>query len=160
MKLTAKLVLVFVLGIMVLIAINGYLAIQRETQLFEQDATADAERLGSAMESMVAVVWHERGEIHALEMIQKTSAPKYAMRIRWVWFDASVGDPCEPRTPREQLTAVTIEKKMVTFTVPEPSGEEFIHSYWPIQVNPKRQGGLELSKPTTEPCFPYHQIQI
>ena len=69
MRLTAKLVAVFVLGIMVLIAINGYLAIRRETQLFAQDAADDAERLGSAMETIWAtsspmtlrtVVWPKR----------------------------------------------------------------------------------------------------
>ena len=147
MKLTAKFVLVFVLGIMVLIAVNGYLAIRRETQQFEQDTTADAERLGSAMEPMVATAWREKGPGHALDMIKKSADPKYSMRIRWVWFDATAGDPYQPKTPRERLVAI---EKMVTFTVPEPSGEEFIHAYWPIPVSRERSGGLELSKPTSQ----------
>ena len=148
MKLTAKLVVVFVLGIMVLIAINGYLAIRRETRLFAKDAADDAERLGSAMESMVKVVWENKGPVEALKMIRETTAHKYSMRIRWVWFDAVSGDPYEPQTPRERFAAVKIEK-MVSFTVPDAGGGESIHAYWPITVDHPRRGGLELSKPTT-----------
>ena len=149
MKLTVKLVVVFVLGIMLLIAANGYLRIQRETRAFEDDATADARRVGSVMEPMVATMWRERGQQPALEMIRKTSGPQYAMRIRWVWFDAAADDPHKPKAPREHLAAVTIDKTVV-FRLPEENGAEFIHAYWPVQVHPERRGGLELSKPTTQ----------
>lgn len=159
MKLTAKLVIVFVLGIMLLIAINGYLAIRRETQLFEADAATDAERLGSAMESMVTFVWRERGPQHALEMIRRTTVPKYSLRIRWVWFDATVGDPHEPRAPRDRLAAVAVNK-IVTCMAPEADGSEFIHSYWEIEVDRARRGGLELSKPTTQLEDKKHDVMV
>ncbi len=162
MKLTAKLVSVFVLGIMVLIAFNGYFAIKREVTRFEQDASADAALLGSAIEEMFAVTWREDGQQRAIEWIRSTSTEQHAMKMRWVWFDAAVDDPHGPRTPAKMRGATEITR-MVSFTVHEPNVGSFIHAYWPIAVDEQpaggresragrkpRKGGLELSKPTTE----------
>ena len=149
MKLTAKLVIVFVFGIMVLISINGYFAVQREVARFEQDASADAERLASAVEKMFATTWREKGQLRAIELIRRNVEKRHAMRMRWVWFDATTDDPHCPRTPVEMRGTAEITR-MVSYRVIEPDKGAFIHAYWPIAVDAKRQGGLELSKPTTQ----------
>ena len=145
MKLTAKLVLIFMIGIISLTGVYGYLAVRREVQQFEDDARADAHRIGTALEEMIAIVWRDDGEQAALRLIQHTGRRQQHLQIRWVWFDASQGDPYQPLAPRELLTAVLIEQHEIVH-VHGPDGEKYLHAYWPIPVTSSRQGGLELSR--------------
>jgi len=157
MKLTAKLVAVFVLGIFGLIAINGYFAIEREVARFEQDVSADAERLGSAIEEMFAITWKEKGQNHAIQWISNTRRAQQAMTMRWVWFDAPDDDEFCPKTPTEIRGTAEITR-LVSFTVQEPSGGSFVHAYWPIAVDAQRKGGLELSRATDELERAKHEV--
>ena len=52
MKLTAKIVAIFMLGIILLTALHGYLTVRREDQRLTQEMDREAHSLGRAMEEL------------------------------------------------------------------------------------------------------------
>ncbi len=57
MKLAAKFTILLLLGVVTLIAVDGYLAWQREMKFFEQDMRRDARQLCDGLQEMLADVW-------------------------------------------------------------------------------------------------------
>ena len=149
MRLTAKLVLVFVLGMFVVMTLYGFVTVQHEVRKFEQDSVADARRIGSAMEEMITVVWREKGEDGVLQMIRRTEHQEPRMQIRWVWFDVPSGHPCSPVARQPGIQALVV-KQQRTITVADPDGNDRLEAYWPIPVEGNRKGGLELSRSLAE----------
>ena len=78
MRLTLKLVLVFMLGNIVLAAIYGYLAVQHEVRAFQRTVEAEAQSLGPAMEDLLVESWRSAGYERVLEVIRKANDGKMA----------------------------------------------------------------------------------
>ena len=134
MRVTIKLVLVFVLGNVLLAALYGYLAVEREVRLFQQTASAEAETLGRAMEDPLAEVWRSAGQQGVLQFVRKANEGQTPnVRIRWV----------------EDLTSFTIQQHMAVKSF-DADGTQYLRIYWPVAVNAERPCGLEISRTMTE----------
>jgi len=143
MKLTAKLVIVFMLVSIALTAINGYLAVQHEARIFENDMKEYAARVGTTMEKMVVIVWRDQGQQGVLTLIKSENRQQSRIKIRWVWLDARPRDPDGPRVPADQLRGVS--QVPASIKVRDQQGNRYIHTYVPIDLDTKRKGGLELT---------------
>ncbi len=149
MKLTLKLVSALMLGVVAVTAIHGYLAVVRETRVFEEQARADARRIGAALEEPVVEVWREAGSRGVSDFLGQAGQSRQTMRIRWVWFDARPGSPDCPAIPPEQLTAILLQQQ-APIPVQAIGSGSYLHSYWPVAVDAQRRGGLEFSRPMVE----------
>ena len=147
MKLTAKLVAAVMLGSIIVTVADAYVAVQHRTREFQQEAVAEAQRLGTIMEETFVTQWRQDGQEHALQSLRKVGSGQELMNIRFVWFDAPPGDPHRPRTPPELLEAQII-KRRVTISQGPLADPEYQYAYWPLQVDDRRRGGFELSKST------------
>jgi signal transduction histidine kinase len=145
MKLAAKLVLVFLVGIVVLTGVNIFLALRHEEQEFDDETTAEARRLATTMEEVLTLVWRDQGQAGAIQLIQKASEREPHLHVRWVYFDASPGDPHCPAAPPEQVRAI-LEGRLRPVRSRGPDGALYAHAYWPMAVQRDRRGGLEFSK--------------
>ncbi len=88
MKLTAKLVTVFLGIAIVLLAIDGYLSYRREAALFEDDIRRDAEILSKALLRVVEDVWQTDGFERVQELIADLNRQQH-IHTRWLWLDAA-----------------------------------------------------------------------
>ena len=88
MKLTAKIVAFFMLGIILLTALHGYLSVQRQSQRLQQEIDANAESVGRTMEQNLVVVWREQGHDGAIQLASVANDRVQQMTIRWVALDA------------------------------------------------------------------------
>ena len=149
MKLTAKIVLVFVLGVFVVTSLYAYIAIQHEVQQFESDSLANAQRIGSVMEEMITIVYREHGEEGVVRMVNKRSDSEQHMRLRWVQFDAPPGDPRSPSIDRERVQSLIVNRT-TTIAATDPDGNKHLDAYWPITMADNHSGGLEISRPLAE----------
>lgn len=145
MKLATKLVSVLVLGIVLLLAIDGYLSVQREIEIFETDMKHDAHLLGLAMKNLVVDVWRASGQQRALKLIEYANQEEQLVRIRWVWLDAPVDDPYRPRALREQLDPALRGQK-VSFKMRDKEGNRYFYTYVPVTVDSERAGAFELTE--------------
>jgi signal transduction histidine kinase len=149
MRLATKLVVVFLIGIVVLTGVNIFLALRHEEREFENETTAEARRLARTMEEVLTVVWRDQGQAGAVQLIQKTSDREPHLQMRWVYFDASPGDPHCPAAPPEQVRAI-LEGRLRSILSRGPDGVLYAHAYWPMSVERDRRGGLEFSKPADD----------
>ena len=145
MKLAAKLVSIIVLGIIIILAIDGYFTVRHDIGLFEADMKRNAHLLGRAMKSSVTDVWLTRGEQRALKLISGVNEGEHRLYVRWVWLNVPPDDPYSPRIPGEKLGMV-IQGQEVSFTQRYKGGTGFIYTYVPINVDKKKPGALELSE--------------
>ncbi|MHC4177726.1 MAG: sensor histidine kinase [Planctomycetota bacterium] len=149
MKLTAKLVLVLMLGVICVNTVKGYLDIRYQDGVFRQLARQEAETIGDAMEEMVVVAFGQGEQAGVLELINKASGEEHQMELRWVWFDAPPGDPYCPATPRSRLVEATLREHLPV-EARHADGASYLHVYWPVEVGGSRKGALELYKPMSE----------
>ncbi len=145
MKLTAKIVAFFMLGIILLTAVHGYLSVQRQSQRLQQEIDANAESVGRTMEQNLIVVWREQGHDGAIQLARVANDRLQQMTIRWVALDAD---------PQVAAVAMPVERlriadrgKIVATTFRDPLGQASRLMYYPVDVEDQRTGCLEFSAP-------------
>ena len=60
MKLAAKLVSIIILGIIIILAVNGYISIRRDTEILEANMRRDAQLMGRSLRDLIADVWEKK----------------------------------------------------------------------------------------------------
>ncbi len=149
MKLTAKLVVVFTLGNILLATVYGYLAVLRDKWMFRRTAIEEAQIIGNAMQNPIADVWRRDRRMELVELLLKASLKESGMSIHWVWFDAGSGDDFSPTAPVEQLTLIAIDGPLVVEAA-DRKGAPCLYVYEPVALEAGRKGGLEFSRHTDE----------
>ena len=145
MKLAAKLVSIIVLGIIIILAIDGYFTVRHDIGLFEADMKRNAHLLGRAMKSSVTDVWLTRGQQRALKLISGVNGGEHRLYVRWVWLNVPPDDPYSPRIPGEKLSMV-IQGQEISFKKRYNDGTGYLYTYVPVKVAKQKPGALELSE--------------
>jgi signal transduction histidine kinase len=149
-RLTLKLVLVFMLANVALAGLYGYLAVRREVTLFRQRVEAEAEEIGPVIEKLLAETWRSKPDREIQESLDRVApSQQQPLRIRWVSFDAKAEPKFRPVVPTERLTVFVLQQHQPVET-DEPDGIAYLHVYWPVTLTAQRQGGLEFTDPETE----------
>jgi two-component system NtrC family sensor kinase len=149
MKLMAKLVFILLLGIVVVLLIDGYLSVRREVELFEWNMKRNALLLGHAMKGLVIDSWGSDGGKRALRLIQDANEHERQVSIRWIWLDAAPGTRSAPLASREELTPL-VHGKEVCLRTREKQGQGDLTVYVPVAVDASRVGALELTESLSE----------
>ncbi len=149
MKLALKLVSAFMLCAIVLTIGHAYFGIRRQTQVFQQQAEADAQELVGSLENRIAQAWQQAGPAGLADVLRNTSGYAMTTRVRWVWFDAGPNSPYSPAVPPERLGTVVVER-FVSIPAEGTDGDHHLVTYCPISLDAKRKGALEVTHPMTE----------
>jgi len=144
MKLTARLMVYLVAPLVGVLAVDGYLSVQRQIALFEEDQEDYARRLGHAMREMITSEWRSKGRDRAFQLIRDADEEDRRMRIRWIWLDA-VGEPQGPLAAPADLGPVRRGQEC-SFKARDAAGRGFRYTYVPVFVEGERKGAIELSE--------------
>jgi len=93
MRISGKLTLGVIAGIVAILAISSYLTVNREVLLFETDMARDHEIFAQAVASSMARVWRVDGRAHALGLLEQLDAGEGSVRVRFVPKDGLASDP-------------------------------------------------------------------
>jgi signal transduction histidine kinase len=145
MKLAAKLVSIIILGIIIILAVDGYVTIRRDTEILEANMRRDAQLMGRSLRDLIADVWEKRGQERVLELIKHADKEEYLINIRWVNLNAPTDDQYSPHINREKLGMV-IQGEDISFKEQHKDGAGYLYTYVPIKVGEKKLGALELSQ--------------
>jgi two-component system NtrC family sensor kinase len=149
MKLAAKLVLIVVLGIAIVLVVDGYVSLKRQHDQSEADVHRDVRVLGSTIRQLVVDRWHTVGRERAWRVIEDANKVDPSIAIRWVWLDAPPGDSYAPRVSRDKLEPV-VQGQDVPFTERDESGQPYLYSYFAAAVDGQRPGAVEVRKPLSK----------
>ncbi|MDF1665061.1 MAG: ATP-binding protein [Planctomycetota bacterium] len=144
MKLTIKMIAIFILGIVIILCFDGYLSMQREVSFFEQDMKKDAAVFGRAIAKPVLHTWERDGLDSALELISEANREDNPVKIRLILLTE-----CEaklrPIIPQSELTDVA-EGREVQVTRERDSRNGLYCSYIPLTQNKQVIGAIEVSE--------------
>ena len=93
MRISGKLTLGMIAGIVAILAISSYLTVNREIRLFETDMARDHETFARAVALSMARVWRVDGRTHALGLLEQLDAGEGAVHVRFVPKDGTAADP-------------------------------------------------------------------
>ncbi|MEW4453426.1 HAMP domain-containing sensor histidine kinase [Bremerella sp. JC817] len=145
MKLTAKIVGIFLLGIVLLTTLYGYLTVQSEYQQFKETKLQNAASLGNEVRETLVVAWKNGGHQGAIQLVSSFASRHQQMTIRWVAPGSSQQTETTP-PPSEELKRATPEA-MVSMTTRDATGKEHYQIYYPIDVEKDRAGYVEFTVP-------------
>jgi two-component system NtrC family sensor kinase len=141
-KIIAKLTLALVGGTCVVLAVNGYLRVERERAFYEADRVRDHELIGRSLGAAAAAVWKSDGPMAAVAAIEAVNRHFTNIQIGWVPSEVSAGLPVEPatlgNTPTEQPLTRIFSGKAARW-----------RTFVPLDVDGVRRGVIELSEPAT-----------
>ena len=145
MKLTAKIITLVLAIIAVLLAADGYLSVQRDTQLFVNDMRHDTLLLGHAWKDLVVEVWRISGQEQALlDIERRNNNSSHQIRVRWVWLDAAPGDAYGPQVSPEKLVQVKNGHDLTLFEPGNNGTAGNLYTYVPVPIISSRPSALEL----------------
>ena len=110
MKLTFKLVFALIALIVLILVVDAYLSVRRESAFLREELQRKAYRIGSAMKELVADAWRRQGPDVALALIQAANERERLLMIRWVWLDDSGIETFRPHAPTDQLGQSTLSE--------------------------------------------------
>jgi len=145
MKLSLKLIILVLSGLIVITGITLVLQISREEDFSHQEIRQNMENMGRVVSHLVARAWSGGGIEAAGRVIDEMNRSIPSMRFRWVWFDA--GEKSENAPEIKELDRLLKKADSFPFVEkPDKQGEMRAFSHFPVPVSEKRPGGLEISE--------------
>jgi two-component system NtrC family sensor kinase len=149
MKLAVKLVLIVLLGIAIVLVIDGYVSLKRQRDLFEANVHDDIRVVGLTIRRLVVDRWDTVGHERAWRVIEDANEAEPSITIRWIWLDAPPEDLHAPRVSRDKLEPV-VQGQDISFTERDERGQAYFYSYFAVAVDNQRPGALEIRKPLSK----------
>ncbi len=148
MKLTLKIMLLFLAIACGLVTISGYLAVEREIRFFEDEMSARHARLVGTVSPTLRDLWNSVGRGGMLQFVASIEGDEQQVRIRWVWLDESVDEATRPAATPQQLSDVT-SGRLTSVRVRTADGPGLYCSYFPVELGDGRLGALEMAESLT-----------
>jgi signal transduction histidine kinase len=145
MKLARKLALFLVLGMCLVLTLEAFLGIRRETRLLEGDMRSDEHVTGRALASALTQLWRDEGKDRALRFLDQANEVAGQPYVRWVELDAPPNSPLAARLPPAEIEAVKRGEETSEIRPDEGADGRFF-SYIPVRLDGAIVGALELSE--------------
>jgi len=149
MRLTLKITFAVVLAVALIFSAYSYFSIQREREQLKKNLSREARHLGESLRVMVTELWENRGELAAIDFLQRANRAYSGVLVRWVWVEEDPLEAFRPRVPLEQLSPLK-EEETVALLASSDDGHDFLLTYLPLLLKDGRIGAIELSEPMDE----------
>lgn len=129
--------------------ISGWLSIQREQAIFEQEVRREERIWGRCVAELVAQVWRDEGAAGAKAAVDRLSPLLEDVHLRWVWVDGQ-GQPLpgalRPRAPQAALTPLSSGEIAVHQLDPAAGQPARMLTYVPLREHEGHQVAIELEE--------------
>ncbi len=145
LKLAAKIILIVTAGVLILLAVDGYLTVQREISLFELDMEHDALLLGHAVRGMLSDVWVESGRKRVLQLVDDINKGERDLEVSWMDLDR---EPINGSALSAQPDSIRVfmNGREVTLAGVTEASERAFYTYVPVEVEDRVVGAIEISE--------------
>ena len=143
MRLAAKLILLFLIGLLLIVGLFSYLTIQTNRRLAIDEHERYAKDLAATIQSTMV----ERGipSQDFSRYLNRSSGVVQHVQVRWVELNS--GGQSRPSVPREMILS---RREVTTFGMPDRSGEPYLYTYVPVPGGDESAAGrIEVAAPDT-----------
>lgn len=145
MRLLSKITSMVLLGIIALLAIDAYLSVRREIDLFDREMETDGILIGRTLEPLMVEAWRTGGDTEAANVVREANRQKSEIEIRWVRLDDSSAVGRSPRVPRSMLNTLS-ENNEISIKATKGDNSGYRYTYVSVPVTDGR-AALEVSEP-------------
>ncbi len=149
MRLTIKITLATLLGVVLIFSVYSYLSIQREREQLKRNLSREARHIGESLRVMVTELWQQRGEEEALDFLLRANQGYSETLVRWVWVSDESPVSYQPRVPLTHLDRLRFEET-VTLMAASDEGHDFLLTYLPVIIPGGGMGAIELTESMEE----------
>lgn len=155
MRLGWKLSLALLPALLAVIAVFGWIRVQREITLFREDTGRDQRVVATTLARATETVWARQGKAAAIDMIRDADAQRSMMRIRWVELGAASAET-RPSMERERLRDLERDRPLQAVVASNPFGTtaESLVTYAAAEVGGQLIGAVEVTE-SLEPLSGY-----
>ncbi len=147
MRLAAKLVLLFLVGILLIVGLFSFLTIKQDERLAMADHQRYASDFAAALQQ--AAEGSDPNELH--KFVAKSMREFRHVQVRMVEFSSGGDLARRPAVPQSMIISQT---NVTTISMPDPSGHDVLYTYVPVEDhdtgNADPTGSLEISAPAKE----------
>lgn len=143
MRLTSKIIALFLLAASGLVAASGWFSMQREVAFFHEEMAERHQQLAIALRPRVQQMLNISPSMQFLVQLSRNDRK---VQARWVWLSETQTSPFKPLS-NAAILQTSSPGEMVSLPVKSDSGEELYCSYYLMPTgssNPNGQGALEL----------------
>ncbi len=143
MKLTTKIVTLWMAGTLIVVAAGTFFAIRHDGRLLQDDLRGEAGEIGQTLAPLIQDAWRTSGEQRALQLIADANHNNRQLKVRWIWLDEKTAAEGTAGLSADDLHAL---RNSQTVYVEEraANGPGSLHTYVPVAVASSRTGALEL----------------
>ena len=149
MRLTIKITLAILLGVVLIFSVYSYLSIQREREQLKRNLSREARHIGESLRVIVTELWQQRGEDEALGFLLRANQGYSETLVRWVWIRENAPPAYQPRVPLANLDRLRFEET-VTLMAASDEGHDFLLTYLPVLIPGGGMGAIELTESMEE----------
>ena len=148
MKLAAKLILIFLLGVFGIVALSAWQTIRYQDALDQRRREDHAEQLVDALAPAIAKAYREGGTVTLEQAVEISSRTVGGTKMRWL-------DGVEVPAPQTKTTTRQVSSVSIT----NADGTRTAFSYVPLKLNGQDAGTVQVAHPmTTHDAFVHQSI--
>ena len=153
MRLTAKLVLLYLVGLLLIVGLFSYLTIRQEKRIALAEHQRHASDLAAAIQSSLDEPASDNDENALQRIITRSTHEIQHVRIRWVNLYAGVDGDQRPSVPQEMIVS---RSEVTTVRTTDATGRDVLYTYVPVAGGSDPSGGddgrrIEVSAPDISP---------
>jgi signal transduction histidine kinase len=134
MKLAAKLILIFLIGVLGIVGVSAWLAIDQQLEWDQERRDSHAAQLVDAISPAIAKAYKEGGTITVAQAVEVSSQTISGTKLRFV-------DGTHVSLPKTTTTAREVSK----ISVSNADGTQTTHSFVPLTIDGKDAGTVQVS---------------
>lgn len=146
MRLAAKLILLFLVGLLLVVALFSFLTIQQERQIAIAEHERHAADLAATLQPSIQRAMRDREEFRLPELVSQSTRQVRHVRVRWVEYSSNADRSREPSVPAEMIVR---QREITTISMPNASGQNTLYTFVPVEADSSEGGhrGIEVSAP-------------
>ncbi len=139
MKLAAKLILIFLVGVFAVVSLFAWQTVQRQHAWERQQREAHAHELVEMFQSAIDSVSGSNSRVTLRQAVEVTMEQRGGPRMRWI--DGQEVPSAEQKT---------VARSMSSVSVTDANGTRTAYSYVPLKVDGKNLGTVEVSQSVSD----------
>ena len=147
MRLAAKLVLLFLSGLLLIVGLFSYITIQQGRRLAIAEHERHAADLAATLEPTISQALQQRGPEALPQFLNQATRQIRNVEVRWVEFSSSSRTSSRPTVPVERIVT---KREVTTISMPDANGRPHLYTYVPVTDDVASPAGIEISAPDTD----------
>ena len=144
MKLTAKIVSLWMAGTLIVVGLGTFFAIRHDMRLLQDDMRVDAVEIGRTLAPLIQDAWRTSGEKRALQLLADADRENHQVDVRWVWLEGASDGAQEATLSADDRQAIH-NGGTVIVEERDAAGRGYLHTYVPVPVSSARTAAIELT---------------